>query len=415
MSNHSPLITLEMATFYYKAIGKNSSVTEGSLESADEKGVARALQGMGMIPLQISTQKSSSGFTLNWNFYWRQVSQREVMFFTQELSTLVTAGLPLDRSLSICRQLSARPSVQNMVDDLLQGLKGGKSFADSLAAHPKAFSRLYVNMVRAGEAGGSLPLVLERLVEFQQSADELRSYLISSLIYPSLLATVGIGSVIILLNFVIPKFASVFQDAGRDLPLPTQILLSVSEFTKTYWWAFLFGMVFLGIGFRQYIATADGRRKWDGFKLRLPVLGTVLRKIEIARLARTLGTLVHNAVPLVQSLGIVQEISGNVLVAAALADVSEGVKKGEGLAKPMEKAKVFPPLAIHLLEVGEETGRLDAMLLELARIYDKDVRSAIKNLIALFEPVMILAMGVVVGIIIISMLLAIVSINDVPL
>ncbi len=415
LTNHSPLITLEMATFYYKAVGKNSAVMEGSLESADEKGVARTLQGMGMIPLQISTQKSSSGLTLNWNFRWRQVSQREVMFFTQELSTLVTAGLPLDRSLSICRQLSARPSVQNMVDDLLQGLKGGKSFADSLVAHPKAFSRLYVNMVRAGEAGGSLPQVLERLVEFQQSADELRSYLISSLIYPSLLTTVGIGSVIILLNFVIPKFASVFQDAGRDLPLPTQILLSVSEFTKTYWWAFLMGIVLLGMGFRQFIATANGRRKWDGFKLRLPVLGTVLRKIEVARLARTLGTLVHNAVPLVQSLGIVREISGNVLVAAALADVSEGVKKGEGLAKPMEKAKVFPPLAIHLLEVGEETGRLDAMLLELARIYDKDVRSAIKNLIALFEPVMILAMGVLVGIIIISMLLAIVSINDVPL
>jgi general secretion pathway protein F len=404
-----------MATYYYKAVGKGNAVIEGSLEGPDEKGVARMLQGMGLIPLQVSTQRAASGFNLNLNLNWRKITQREVMFFTQELSTLVNAGLPLDRGLSICHQLSTRPSVQNLVDDLLQAIKGGKSFADSLATHPEAFSRIYINMVRAGEAGGSLPQVMERLVEFQQSADELRSYLISSLIYPAMLTLVGLGSVTLLLNYVIPKFASVFQDAGRSLPLPTQILLSTSQFTKSYWWAFLLGAAVLAAGGRQFITSANGRRHWDGFKLRFPVLGAVLRKIEVARLARTLGTLVHNSVPLVQSLTIVREISGNVLVSAALVDVAEGVKKGEGLAKPMAKAGVFPPLAIHLLEVGEETGKLDTMLLELARIYDKEVRTAIKNLIALFEPVMILAMAVVVGVIIISMMLAIVSINDVPL
>ncbi len=337
------------------------------------------------------------------------------MFFTQELSTLVNAGLPLDRSLTICKQLSGRPKVQAMVEDVLEGIKQGKTFAESLAAHPKAFSKLYVNMVKAGEASGSLPLVLERLVEFQQSADELKSYLISSLIYPSLLTVVGGASIIVLLNYVVPKFAAIFEDARQALPLPTQILLGASNFTKTYWWLFLLVFVAGSAGFASFIRTEKGRLFWDRTKLRIFLLGDVLRKIEVARISKTLGTLIHNAVPLVHSLNIVREISGNSVISKAIGDIADGVKKGEGVAKPMLKTGVFPQLAVHLVEVGEETGRLDAMLIELSKVYDKEVRSAIKNLIALFEPVMILVMALVVGIIVISMMLAIVSINDVPL
>jgi general secretion pathway protein F len=370
---------------------------------------------MGLVPLEIATRKSGSPLTLNLRLKWRRIGHKDLMFFTQELSTLVNAGLPLDRSLSICQQLSEKSQVRQMVEDLLHGIKEGKTFADSLASHPEAFSKLYINMIRAGEASGTLSQVLERLVEFQQSADELRSYMISSMIYPALLTVAGGASIVILLNFVIPKFASVFQDAGQALPLPTQLLLSISEFSKSYWWGFAGGAILLGLAFNRYVATTEGKRQWDRLKLRLPVLGNVLRKIEVARVARTLGTLVHNAVPLIQSLQIVREISNNLIIGTALNEVAEGVKKGEGIARPMEKTGVFPPLAIHLLEVGEETGRLDAMLIELAKVYDKDVRNAIKNLIALFEPLMILTMGIVVGIIIITMLLAIVSINDVPL
>jgi general secretion pathway protein F len=270
-------------------------------------------------------------------------------------------------------------------------------------------------MVRAGEASGSLPLVLDRLVEFQQSADELKSYLVSALIYPALLCVVGAGSVVILLNFVIPKFAEVFRDAGQSLPLPTQILLTLSEFSKSYWWLFLLTATGAFFAFSRWVATEPGRLQFDRFKLRVPLLGDVLRKIEVARISRTLGTLMRNTVPLVHSLNIVKDISNNRVVSKAIAEIAEGVKRGEGVARPMERTAAFPPLAVHLIEVGEETGRLDAMLLELSRVYDKDVRAAIKNLIALFEPAMILAMAVVVGIIVISMLLAIVSINDVPL
>jgi general secretion pathway protein F len=404
-----------MPVFFYKAASRGGSLVDGNIEGADEKSVALKLQDMGMIPIQIGTRQASRGFNLNWNWGFRKVSSKEVMFFTQELCTLVNAGLPLDRSLTICKQLSIKPAVQSMVDDILQGIKQGKTFADSLALHPETFSRLYINMVRAGEAGGSLPQVLERLVEFQQSADELKSYLISSLIYPALLSVVGTASILILLNFVIPKFSQVFQDAGQSLPLPTQILLDISHFSSSYWWVFVLVFGSGGFLFSRFLATEQGRWGWDKLKLRLFLLGDVLQKIEVARLARTLGTLVHNSVPLVQSLNIVKEISGNAVVARALSDIAEGVKKGEGVARPMEKSGVFPPLAIHLIQVGEETGRLDNMLLELARVYDKDVRSAIKNLIALFEPLMIVVMGVIVGIIVVSMLLAITSINDVPL
>jgi len=404
-----------MATFFYKAMGKGGGVVEGVLDDVSDKCVALKLQAMGLMPIEIGKRKASQSLQLSWRWGVGGISAKEVMFFTQELCTLVNAGLPLDRSLAICKQLSDRPRVQGMVDDVLQGIKQGKTFADSLAAHPKAFSKLYVNMVKAGEASGSLPVVLDRLVEFQQSADELKSYLISSLIYPSLLTLVGGASIIVLLNYVVPKFAAIFEDAGQSLPLPTQILLAASNFTKSYWWVFLLVVAVATVGFARFIKTENGRFVWDRLKLRVFLLGQVLRKIEVARISRTLGTLLHNAVPLVHSLNIVREISGNSVISKAISDIADGVKKGEGVAKPMQKTGVFPQLAVHLVEVGEETGRLDAMLIELSKVYDKEVRSAIKNLIALFEPVMILVMALVVGVIVISMMLAIVSINDVPL
>ena len=404
-----------MAMFFYRALGKSGSMVEGELEGLDDKSVALQLQNMGMMPLHVDTKQQ----TRLWNFEipWRfgSIRAKELMFFTQELSTLVNAGLPLDRSLAVCKELSDRERLQSMVDEILQEIKQGKSLADSLASHPKVFSKLYVNMVRSGEASGTLPLVLERLVEFQQSADELRSYLISSLIYPALLSLVGGASIVVLLNFVIPKFAEVFQDAGQAMPLPTQILLSVSEFTNSYWWMMLLGLGSLILVAFRLVTSERGGMWWDQLKLRILGVGEVLRKVEVARISRTLGTLVHNAVPLVQALNIVREVSGNRIVAQAIQRIAEGVKQGEGVALPMRRTGVFPSLAVHLIEVGEETGRLDAMLLQLSDVYDKDVRAAVKNFIALFEPIMILLMGLVIGAIVISMLLAIVSINDVPL
>lgn len=403
-----------MPTFFYRAVGKDGGIVNGVVEESTDRAAAVKLQDMGLVPLHLGTRRSRRFWDME--IQWRPggIGSRDLMFFTQELSTLVNSGLPLDRSLSICKELSGKKKLQTLADEILQDLKRGKTLADSLAAHPKVFSKLYVNMVRAGEAGGALPLVLERLVEFQQSADELRSYLVSSLIYPALLTLVGAASIVVLLNYVIPRFAEIFDEAGRALPLPTQILLGVSGFTRGYWWVFVLVMGGLGVGFSRLLASPGGRMWWDGLKLKTAGIGEILKKVEMARIARTLGTLVHNAVPLVQALGIVREISGNRVIAQAIRAVAEGVKRGEGVARPMRQAGVFPPLAVHLIEVGEETGRLDTMLLRLAEVYDKDVRAAVKNFIALFEPVMILVMGLVIGGIVISTVLAMVSINELP-
>jgi general secretion pathway protein F len=268
-------------------------------------------------------------------------------------------------------------------------------------------------MVRAGEASGNLAAVFERLAEFERSRDELRNYIISSMIYPALLAAVGVSSIIILLTFVVPRFASVFEESHMKIPVPTMIMLEVSKVVTAYWWMVASVLLVTGVIFRVYVKTVPGRLWWDSLRLRIPLLGDALRKAETARFARSMATLVANSVPLVQSIGIAAAILNNRKIAGALGEVSQGVKRGEGIAAPIRKAGVFPPLAGHLLMVGEETGRLDQMFARMAEIYETDTRAAIKRFTALFEPLVILVMGILVGALILSMLLAITSINEV--
>jgi general secretion pathway protein F len=292
-------------------------------------------------------------------------------------------------------------------------LKGGRSFADSLATHPEYFADLYISMVRAGEASGSLAVIFERLAEFERSRDELRSYIISSMMYPGLLAGVGLASIFVLLNFVVPRFATVFSDSRLKIPLPTQIMLTASHLVQTYGWIVLSALAVAAVLLRGYVRTSAGRLWWDGFKLKIPVLGDALRKAETSRFARAMATLVANSVPLVQSIHIAAATLTNRLIAGGLTGVAQGVKRGEGIAAPLRRAGVFPPLASHLLMVGEETGRLDHMFARMAEIYENDTRATIKRFTAIFEPVVILVMGVMVGALILSMLMAITSINEV--
>jgi general secretion pathway protein F len=270
-------------------------------------------------------------------------------------------------------------------------------------------------MVRAGEASGSLAAVFERLSEFERTRDDLRNYIIGSMVYPALLTLVGIGSIFILMYFVVPRFASVFEQGHLKMPLPTKILLSVSDAVRTYGPAAL-GALALGLAAMQvYIRGASGRMWWDGLRLRIPLLGEALRKAETARFARAMSTLIANSVPLVQAIAIARAILNNRRIAASLETVSQGVKRGEGIAVPLRRAGQFPPLASHLLAVGEETGRLDHMFTRMADIYEVDTRNAIKRFTSLFEPMIILVMGVVVGALILSIMLAITSINEVAL
>jgi len=399
-----------MGQFSYRAVSREGRVTQGRIEATDQRAVTQRIQGMGLIPISIeqAVAKQPRG-----RAYFQTVTQKDILFFSEELATLVKAGLPLDRSLSIAAELASKPALRAVIQDILKQIKGGKSLAEALAAHPKYFSRLYVNMVRAGEAGGVLDQILARLVEFQRSADEMRSHLISALIYPALLTTVGIGSIVILLFFVIPRFSTIFSDIGAPIPFSTQILLTISALTLRYWLIGLPAIAGIVVAARSWIKSKAGRRQYDTWRLRLPLLGDTFLKIEVGRFARTMGTLLTSAVPLIAAVRIVQDIATNELVAEAISKIADGAKRGLGVARPMQDAGVFPPLAIHLVEVGEETGRLDAMLLQVADVYEKDVKTSIKALTAIFEPAIILVMGIIVGTVVLSMLMAIFSINEI--
>jgi general secretion pathway protein F len=400
-----------MSSFYFKAVAADGRLRIGTLSGESDKAVARELRKQGLTPVYVGAEQQKS-FELKLPDFTRG-RHRDILFFTQELATLINAGVPLDRCLTITSELTERPAFRTIVLDVLRVLKGGKPLADSLAMHPKYFSDLYVNMVRAGEASGALASIFDRLAEFERSRDELRGYIVSSMTYPGLLCLVGLGSILVLLNFVVPRFASVFEESHLKMPLPTQLMLEASKIVQDYWLPTVIGIVCVAAAFRWYIRTPGGRMWWDSLLLKTPLLGDAVCKAETARFARAMSTLVANSVPLVQSLGISAAILNNKKMARSLESVSQGVKRGEGIAAPLRRAGTFPALAGHLLSVGEETGRLDMMFARMADIYEADTKTAIKRFTSLFEPMVILIMGLVVGGLILSMLLAITSINDV--
>ncbi len=401
-------------TFHFRAVASDGKLRHGTLTAETDKSVAQELRRQGLIPVYVGADRQKAGFELKLPAFNRG-RRRDILFFTQELSTLLNAGVPLDRALAITAELTEHGPFRSLVMDVVRVLKGGKSLADSLATHPSHFSELYVNMVRAGEASGSLAQIFERLAEFERTRDDLRGYIISSLIYPALLTLVGFGSIFILLDFVVPRFALIFSDPRMKIPTPTLIMLEASKLVQTYGLAALIVLAAAVAIFQAYVRTAVGGMWWDGFRLRVPLLGDALRKAETARFARAMATLVSASVPLVHSLGISRGILNNRRIAASLEGIAQGVKRGEGIAGPMQRAGEFPPLASHLLSVGEETGHLDAMFNRMADIYENETRTAIRRFTSLFEPLIILVMGVMVGTLILSLMLAITSINDVAI
>lgn len=402
-----------MTSYYFKAVASDGKLRTGTLSAESDRRVAVELRKQGLTPVYVGTEPKRSLELKLPSF--ASGKRRDVLFFTQELSTLLSAGVPLDRALSITSELTERAGFKRVVQDIIHVLKGGRTLADSLGTRPEYFSELYINMVRAGEASGSLATVFERLAEFERTRDDLRNYIVSSMVYPVLLSLVGIVSVFILLNWVIPRFADVFNQSHVEMPLPTKVMLEASHLMHTYALPFFGGLAAFIIGMILYVRTARGRLWWDTLRLKIPMLGDALRKAETARFARAMGTLVQNSVPLVQSIGIASAILNNKRISGSLGIVSQGVKRGEGIAAPLKKAGQFPPLAGHLLMVGEETGRLDQMFHKMADIYEVDTKTAIRRFTALFEPLVILVMGIVVGSLILSMLLAITSINDVAM
>ena len=401
------------ATFHYRAIAADGKLRTGLITAENTRSVARELQRQGLTPVYVG-EREKKAFEINLPSFGGS-KRRDVLFFTQELSTLLNSGVPLDRALSITTELTTKAQFRGIVSDILRAIKGGKSLADALSIHPDYFSHLFINMVRAGEASGSLGQIFERLSVFERSRDELRSYIISSMIYPALLALVGTGAIFVLLDFVVPRFASVFDDSRMKIPTPTLIMLQLSKIVQDWGWIVALSIAAAVILFRVYTKTGAGRLWWDEFRLKIPILGDAMRKAETSRFARDMSTLVGNTVPLVQSLNISAGILFNKRMANSLKDVAQGVKRGEGISGPLARTKMFPPLASHLLTVGEETGKLDVMFARMADIYDEETRAAIRRFTSVFEPLVILIMGIIVGALVLSMLIAITSINDVAI
>ena len=401
------------ATFHYRAIGADGRLRTGVITSENTRAVARELQRQGLTPVYVGADEKKSLDLKLPSFGSNR--RRDVLFFTQELSTLLNSGVPLDRALSITAELTTRPQFRGIVADILRTIKGGKSLADALALHPLYFSDLFINMVRAGEASGNLGLIFDRLSVFERSRDELHSYIVSAMIYPSLLALVGAGSIFVLLDFVVPRFASIFDDSCMKIPVPTQIMLEASKIIEQWGGLVVLSVLAAVIAFRLYTRSGAGRLWWDETRLKIPMLGDVMRKAETSRFARAMSTLVGNTVPLVQSLQISAGILVNRRMANSLRDVAQGVKRGEGISQPLARTGMFPPLASHLLTVGEETGKLDLMFARMADIYEEETRASIKRFTSIFEPVVILVMGIIVGALVLSMLIAITSINDVAI
>jgi general secretion pathway protein F len=417
-----------VAAFVYRAANRRGQTIDGVMEAPDVRAVIEQLQRDTYYPIQVTPRDSTGRDTAGrdaksqtlrpaWSGLGaRRVAGRDLVAFTQRLATLLEAGLPLDRALAIQAELAPSARLRSITNDVLASVRGGTSLADAFAKHhPQPFSRLYVNMVRAGERSGALDSTLKRMAEFLEEAQGLRDALVSALIYPALLTAVGTAAVVFLMTFVIPRFADIFRDLGGAIPPPTRVLLAVSGWLQHFWWLLGLGGLTAALAGRLVLSTAGGRLEADRLLLRLPVLRAVLLEYEVARLARTLGALLHSGVSLVAALALVKETSSNRYLARAVGGLGDGVKRGAGLAKPMAEAGVFPALAIHMVRVGEETGRLEDMLLKVGATFEADTRRRLKRLIALAEPGIILVMGLLVGFIVVAMLLAIFSISEIPL
>ena len=408
-----------MAQFSYKATDPTGKIVTGTQDASDEKGVVAALQAQGYIPIRItSSAKVSSRLSSGWEKsifgVLKKVSEKDILRFTEDLATLLDSGLPLDRSLQILRDASDKKGLKSVLNDVLKAVQKGSDLSEALANHPKRFSRFYVNMVKAGEAGGFLDLILKRMSIYLNDIKDLKDYIVSAMIYPLFLICIGGISILILLTYVIPKFAIIFADLGQAIPFSTQLLLSTAAFFQRYVLLLLAGFAAVIFLWRRFSVTPAGRYRIDSFLTTLPVVGGFIQELETARFARTLGTLIKSGVPILGSLTLVQGVIRNRVIAESLDFIRERVREGDALSKPLADSDMFPKLATQMIIVGEETGRLDEMLFKIGDIYEKKVRNLIKKGMSLMEPAVILTMGIIIGFIVISMLMAIFSMNDMP-
>jgi general secretion pathway protein F len=404
-----------MAIFNYIALDPSGEKVKGRLDATDEKTLAAILRSRGVYLMEAKRDSAGASKGVRKLFKGRsKVTDSEVGLFTYQLSSLLEAGVPLDKAVSILSGLAEGAPLRELLESISEGIQGGRSFADCLAGHP-CFPEIYVNTVRAGEAGGGLDAALTRMNSYMEESARIKDEVTSALIYPLILAVLGGGAVVFMLIFVVPRFAAVFEDLGGAVPTPAKILMAASHVSSRYFWIAPVVSAGMWALVKKIGGTPEGRLKLDGIKLRVPVIGPVLRKSAIARFARTLGTLLKSGIQILEALALSARAAGNTALEKELRPVMDGVRKGGGVARPMAESGAFPRLAVHMLTVGEETGRLDEMLLKLASGYEHEVKTSLKRLMAALEPAIIILMALVVGFIVISLLLAVFSLNEISL
>ena len=408
-----------MPEFAWRAAQADGHLVEGRTEASAADAVLRQLRERGLTPIRVESalQLDRGGLQGAPGRGRRRVdrgpaNRADVLAFTSELSIMLRAGLALDNALRVLIEMSHKPSVRTLLEGILEDVKGGATFSRALSQRRDLFGDFYINMVRSGEVSGQMSQVLERLVEHLERLRALRESVISATLYPAILLAVAVLSLVVMLGFVVPQFKTLFADLGDGLPLPTRIVMGLGDGFRNYGWALGIGALVLGLLGQRWLRTPAGRQWWQNLALRLPVIGTLLYKYDLTLFSRSLGTLLGNGVPLLTALQIATDTVGNARLRARLAKMAPMVKGGGRMVAAMTATHSFEPLAINLVRVGEETGRIGPMMLELASLLTRDVETGIKRALTLLEPILILVLGVLVAAIIVSILMGILSVNE---
>ncbi|MFT3991442.1 MAG: type II secretion system F family protein [Luteolibacter sp.] len=427
-----------MANFQYSALDAKGEETSGVISAANEAEVIQKLRSQGLYPTKVEEEgKAPKGAASKAKGKTAakaapvkgkgkskanpkektggRVKPKSLMIFTRQLATLIDSGLPLLRSLTVLGKQEPNPVMRATLNALADSVQGGSTFSEALSTHPKIFNKLYVNMVKAGELGGVLEIVLNRLAEYQEKAQKLKNKIVSAMVYPVIVMFIAVAILVFLMIFIVPKFKEMFAGQGETLPLISQIVFGMSEFMLARP-LFIPNVAFLFIGFGLIVylfnlwgKTKDGRLKIDRLKLNLPIFGDIQRKSAVSRFSRTLGTLVTSGVPILQALNITRDTAGNVIISSAIDKVHEAVKEGESIVTPLQASGVFPNMVISMVDVGEETGQLPEMLLKVADVYDDEVDNAVTALTSILEPIMIVVLAVVVGSVVFALFLPLIK------
>ena len=402
-----------MENFTYKAKNRAGDLVNGVISADHRSAVMERLTGMGLMPVEIKQTASDSGNKSGaGSLFKKHIKKSYIATFMRQLGDLLNAGVPLVRALTTLTNQQSNPKLKEVIHQIKTSVVSGSNLADALGEHPKLFSELQINLIHSGEVSGSLESVLNQIAEFSEKEQALISRVKSALAYPALLFMVGTGSVIFLMTFFIPRFAVIFADMGHNLPMPTQILMGMSHFIRSFWPVFVLliaGGVYL---FKKWVNKPSGRLQYDGIKLKIPIVNDLVTKIAVSRFCRTLATLLKSGIPLLTALKVVRGATGNAVIANEISDIAGSIREGQSLAEPLRMSRIFPMSVVEMIAVGEEAGNLEDVLFKVSDAFDIEVDNAVRMFVSLMEPAMILFMAVIVGFIVISMLLPVFSLNS---